>query len=88
MWKTDELPEENRILLVYDMMCGLNIGYYDAEYQQFRSLDDSLLNNVSAWLYVPDKPNSIKRVIDTVRNHNFVEAHKRDKGGTEDVQAQ
>ena len=37
---------------------------------------------------VPDKPKSIKRVIDTVRNHNFVEAHKRDKGGTEDVQAQ
>ena len=88
MWITDELPEENRILLVYDMMCGLSIGYYDAEYQQFRSINDELLSNVSAWMYVPDKPNSIKRVIDTVRNHNFVETHKKNEGGTEDVQAQ
>ena len=86
-WISDKLPEENRILLLYDMIRGLELGYYDAKFQMFYTLDNEFINNVSGWIYVPDRPNSIVRVIDTVRQNNFViDTIKKSKGGTkEDV---
>ena len=84
MWNVTELPEENRLLLLYDTMNGLKIGYFSADLRMFYSLEDVPLRDVSAWLYVPNKPNTYARVLDTVRNKNYIDTRKK-SGGTKDV---
>lgn len=85
-WVTDNLPEENKMLLVFDNIEGLEIGYYSSMGQTFYTLDNMKLDNVCAWIYVPEKPKDFSRIVDKVRNRNFIEVVYKDKnGGTEDV---
>ena len=88
-WITDVLPEENRIVLIYDTLEGLSIGYYTASSQMFYDLYGTPLRNVCAWIYVPDKPKTFKSIQDTVRRNSYIDSTiKRAQGGTEDVQTQ
>ena len=70
-WTYDRLPEENRVILLFNNFEGLCLGYFARG--TFYSLREGIeLRDVCAWCYVPDKPDKYERVLDRVLNKNMM----------------
>lgn len=70
IWIQDRLPNENKIILVFDNLEGLCLGYFVN--MTFYSLDGIAMRDVCAWCSIPDRPSKRDILLGKVINKNIM----------------